>query len=104
MKMKKVSIILIALVAVLMVPLSCKKDFLKQTNTFSSTADATFQKPQDVVNLVNSVYDTYQNADLLKKSIWYYANFLTHDFFNWGNDRFYNYYDIPTTFGPIRTF
>ena len=65
--MKQVSIILIAIFAALMFPLSCKKDFLKQTNTFSSTADATFQKPQDVVNLVNSIYDTYQNADLLSK-------------------------------------
>jgi len=104
MNMKKLSIILIAVSAVLAFPLSCKKDFLKQTNTFSSTADATFQKPQDVVNLVNSIYDTYQNADLLKKSIWYYANFLTHDWFNNGADIVWNYYAIPSDFGALPAF
>src|ERR1700743_2101478 len=104
MKMKQVSIILLAIFAVLMVPLSCKKDFLKQTNTFSSTADATFQKPQDVINLVNSIYDTYQNADLLKKSIWYYANFLTHDWFNNGSDIVWNYYGIQSDFSSLPVF
>ena len=88
MKMNKKRITILALIAassVLIIPLSCKKNFLSQTNTFSSSADATFQKPADVIAVVNSIYDSYQNADLLKKSIWYYANFQTHDWYNYGD-------------------
>jgi hypothetical protein len=95
---------LIALFAALMIPLSCKKNFLDQTDSQQTTASAFFNKASDGVALVNAIYDTYQNADLLKKSIWYYANFQTHDFFNWGNDRFYNTYAIPSDFSAIETF
>lgn len=104
MKMNKKNISLIALVAVLLIPLSCKKSFLTQTNTFSSTAGATFQKSSDVVALVNSIYDSYQNSDLLKKSIWYYANFQTHDWFNYGADIVWNNYQINSDFGALSTF
>ena len=83
------------------IPFSCKKGFLTQTNTFSSSADATFQKSSDVVALVNSIYDTYQNSDLLKKSLWYYANFQTHDWFNYGADIAWNNYQIPAEFGAL---
>lgn len=93
--------IIITILCFIMVPLACKRDFLNQTNTFQSTADATFQKSGDVVALVNSIYDTYQNADLLKKSIWYYANFQTHDWFNYGADIVWNNYQIPATFGAL---
>lgn len=89
------------LLASVMVPLACKRDFLTQTNTFQSTAGATFQKSSDVVALVNGIYDTYQNSDLLKKSIWYYANFQTHDWFNYGADIVWNQYQIPATFGAL---
>jgi hypothetical protein len=102
--MNKKIITILALLALLLPPIACKKSFLQQQNYTQLTQDAYFQKASDGIALINSIYDTYQNADLLKKSIWYYANFQTHDFFNWGNDRFYNYYDIPTTFDPIRTF
>ena len=102
--MNKKNISLIALVAVLLIPLSCKKSFLNQTNTFSSTAGATFQKSSDVVALVNSIYDSYQNSDLLKKSIWYYANFQTHDWFNYGADIVWNNYQINSDFGALSTF
>jgi starch-binding outer membrane protein, SusD/RagB family len=96
----------IALVAffVVLIPLSCKKDFLNPTDTFAATADATFTKPQQVVALVNAIYDTYQSSDLLKKSMWYYANFLTHDWFNNGNDIVWNYYGIGADFYAIPTF
>lgn len=107
MKSKRKIITLIALVALItltVIQLSCKKDFLRQTNTFQSTADATFQKSSDVVSLVNSIYDTYQNSDLLKKSIWYWANFETHDFFNWGGDVVWNNYQIPADFGALSVF
>ncbi len=97
-------ILKIAIISLFIIPLACKKNFLQQANYTQLTREAYFTKASDAVALVNSVYDTYQNADLLKKSIWYYANFQTHDFFNWGNDRFYNYYDIQTNFGPMRTF
>ncbi|RZK47304.1 MAG: hypothetical protein EOO94_00945, partial [Pedobacter sp.] len=97
-------IFIAAMLSVMLIPLACKKGFLQQDNYTQLTRESYFTKASDGIALVNSIYDTYQNADLLKKSIWYYANFQTHDFFNWGNDRFYNYYDIQTNFGPIRTF
>lgn len=102
-KMNRKIIVVTALIAVFIIPIACKKSFLQQTNYTQLSREAYFNKASDGVALVNSIYDTYQNADLLKKSIWYYANFQTHDFFNWGNDRFYNYYAIPTTFDAIRT-
>jgi len=83
---------------------ACKESFLEQTNTFQTTADASFNKPEDVIGLINGIYDTYQNSDLLKKCIWYRANFGTHDFFNWGGDVFWNNYQIPATFLGLTTF
>src|SRR5882757_4187035 len=104
MKMKKNNIARIVCAAALLIPLACSKKFLNQTDTRQTTSDAFFQTASDGVALINGIYDTYQNADLLKKSIWYYANFQTHDFFNWGNDRFYNTYAIPSDFSAIETF
>ena len=97
-KTKTKAVIIAALLSGVLLPIACKKSFLNQTNTFQSTEDATFQKSGDVVSLVNSIYDTYQNSNLLKKSIWYYANFQTHDWFNYGNDIIWNYYAIPADF------
>ena len=85
-------------------PFACKKSFLQQTDTFAATADATFTKPQQVVALVNAIYNTYQSSDMLKKSIWYYANFLTHDWFNNGSDIVWNYYGITSNFAALLTF
>jgi hypothetical protein len=105
MKMNKKNITLIALFAALLIPIGgCKKSFLSQTNTQNSTADASFQKSQDVVALVNSIYDSYQSSDLLKKSIWYYANFLTHDWYNDGADIAWNSYTINSNFGALSVF
>jgi len=98
MKRKRIIIILTAF-TMAVGPLACKQSFLETTNTFQATADATFNKPQDVIAVINAVYDTYQNSDLLKKCMWYRANFGTHDFFNWGGDVFWNNYQIPATFG-----
>ncbi len=103
MKIKNTFIAILAC-AMALSPLACKKSFLSQTNQFQSTEDATFQKSSDVVALVNSIYDTYQNSDLLKKSIWYYANFMTHDWFNYGNDIIWNYYAIPADFYALPSF
>src|ERR1700733_297140 len=101
MKMKSKYIVTLSLAAALLVPLACSKDFLTHTNTFQSTTDATFQKSSDVVSLINSIYDTYQNSDLLKKTLLYYANFQTHDWFNWGGDVQWNQYQISPTFGQL---
>jgi len=102
-KKTKLIVITIALVVAIF-PIACKKNFLDQTNSLGATIDATFNKPGDVVAIVNAIYDTYQNSDLLKKCIWYRANFSTHDFFNWGADVFWNNYQIPATFGGLTTF
>src|SRR5476649_767205 len=101
MKINKLSIALVVLFTALLTPLSCKKSFLNQTNTFGASAPATFTNSANVIALVNAIYDTYQNSNLLKKSIWYYANFLTHDWFNNGNDIAWNNYTIPSTFGAL---
>ena len=89
--MKKIKIIIIVSVLAipcLMVPLSCSKGFLNQTNTFGFSPEGAASKPQQVISMVNAIYDTYQNSDLLKKCLWYRANFSSHDFFNWGADVF----------------
>lgn len=103
MKNNKKFIALLALCAAMLSPLACKKGFLNTTDTTAGSLEATFQKPQDVIATVNSVYDTYQSSDLLKKSIWYSANFLTHDWFNNGSDIVWNYYGIQSDFGALAT-
>ena len=103
MKSSKKIIIILTVLAIAVGPLSCKRSFLEQTNTFGIPADAAASKPDQVIALVNAIYDTYQNSDLLKKCIWYRANFGTHDFFNWGADVFWNNYQIPATFVGLNT-
>jgi hypothetical protein len=95
--------IIVAALVSLILPLACRESFLEQDNTFQSNADAISTKRDAVIGLVNGIYDTYQNSDLLKKCIWYRANFGTHDFFNWGGDVFWNNYQIPATFGGLAT-
>ncbi len=99
--MKRITVIIIICVIALpctIIPLACSKSFLNQTNTFGISPDAAASKSQQVVSLVNAIYDTYQNSNLLKKAIWYRANFSTHDFFNWGADVAWNNYQTPTSF------
>jgi len=102
MTSSKQNIIKVALLT-LFFPLACKQSFLEQDNTFQSNADALSTKKEAVIGLVNGIYDTYQNSDLLKKCIWYRANFGTHDFFNWGADVYWNNYQLPATFGGLST-
>jgi len=104
MKMNNKNITLIALFALLIIPLSCKKGFLNTTDTGAATADNAFGKSSSVVALVNSIYNTFQSSDMLKKSIWYYANYETHDFFNNGSDIVWNYYGIGADFYALPTF
>ena len=104
--MKRIKLLRTFIIAMALgtVPFACRDKFLDQTNQLGASADATFNKSSDVVAIVNAVYDTYQNSDLLKKCIWYRANFSAHDFFNWGDDVFWNNYQIPATFGGLNTF
>jgi hypothetical protein len=104
MKMNKITIIFIALFAALLMPLSCKKGFLNQTNTFGASAAVTFTTSASVVALVNAIYDSYQNSNLLKKGIWYYADYLTHDYFNNGNDVAWNNYTYSSGFDALPDF
>jgi len=103
MKNSKKIIFILTAFAMTVAPLSCKRGFLEQTNTFEISPDAAASKPEQVISLVNAIYDSYQNSDLLKKCIWYRANFGTHDFFNWGADVFWNNYQLPATFVGLIT-
>ena len=60
MKMNKNirSVAIVAIMCIALVP-ACKKSFLNQTDTFAATEEATLTKPQQVVALVNAIYDTY---------------------------------------------
>ena len=104
--MKRIKIIIIISIIALtgsVIILACKQSFLNQTNTFGLSPEAVASSKENVVGTVNAIYDTYQNSDLLKKCIWYRANFGTHDFFNWGADVFWNNYQIPATFLGLNT-
>jgi hypothetical protein len=103
--MKRININILALAIVSFIfSWACRESFLEETNTYQGNVDAYATKRESVIALVNGVYDTYQNSDLLKKCIWYRANFSTHDFFNWGGDVFWNNYQIPATFGGLTVF
>ncbi|RYY22157.1 MAG: RagB/SusD family nutrient uptake outer membrane protein, partial [Sphingobacteriaceae bacterium] len=95
---------IVCTVLVIILSGSCKQSFLSPPNTKNSDATATFQKSSDVVALVNGIYDGYQNSDLLKKAIWYYANFQTHDWYNNGADIQWNAYTINSNFSALYTF
>lgn len=104
MKVNKLKIILVTLTTALLIPLSCKKSFLSQTNTFGATPAATFNTSASVIALVNAIYDSYQNSNLLKKSLWYYADYLPHDWFNNGADIAWNNYTYSGTFDALPDF
>jgi len=104
--MKRIKIIIIVSIIAFtgtVISLACKKSFLNRTNTFGLPADAAASTKENVIAATNAIYDAYQNSDLLKKCIWYRANFGTHDFFNWGADVFWNNYQIPATFVGLNT-
>ena len=103
--MKKIKhiIFILTMISATVAPLSCKQSFLDQTNTFGISPDGISTSATQVISTVNAIYDTYQNSDLLKKCLWYRANFGTHDFFNWGADVFWNNYQLPATFVGLIT-
>jgi len=102
-KNKLLATALVSLASFTVLVTACKDSFLDQKNTFQGNVDALSTSQDAVITLVNGVYDTYQNSDLLKKCLWYRANFGTHDFFNWGGDVFWNNYQIKPTFGGLAT-
>ena len=99
MKINK-SIYLLTLGVATMLPLSCK-DYLNETDTRAITEESLFKKPQDGVNLVNAIYDTFHDGDFMNKSLWYGANFLSQDFHNYGADVFFETYEVPAIFDPL---
>ena len=89
MKVKQSIIPLLAFALVLMPPLSCKK-FLEQTDTSNVAEDALFKKPEDAVQLINALYNSFDpsgNYDIMKFSFYYINNYLTLDHINYGGDR-----------------
>jgi hypothetical protein len=105
--MKRIKItIIVSIVAFtcVVIPLACKKSFLNQTNSFGLPAETVATSKDNVIGAVNGIYDTYQNSNLLKKCLWYRANFGTHDFFNWGADVSWNNYQIPSNFVGLNDF
>ena len=104
--MKRIKIIILSSIIAftcVVIPIACKKSFLNQTNSFGLPTETVASSKESVIGAVNGIYDTYQNSDLLKKCLWYRANFGTHDFFNWGADVFWNNYQIPSTFLGLNT-
>jgi hypothetical protein len=93
-----------ALGLALMLPTSCSKEFFEKDNVTDITGDALFNKPEDGINLVNGVYNTFMNVDFMLKSLWYQANFLSQDFKNYGSDTFFERYEVPASFDPLNIF
>ena len=104
MKINKFIILPLIVAALFLLPLGCSKDYLDQKDTKNVSSDALFKKPEDGIQLVNAIYDTFDNIDFTLKSMWYQANFLTQDFKNYGGDTFFTTYEVPTTFDPLNTF
>src|SRR4026207_1758584 len=101
MKIKQ-SIYLLALALILLPPLSCKK-FLQQTDTSNVAADALFKKPEDAIQLVNALYNTFDEApyDVMKFSLYTINNYLSQEHLNWGGGESWNFYLFPTNDGAF---
>jgi hypothetical protein len=104
--MKNKIIIIFAALGVLLIPLSCSKNFLDTTNTQGISSSTLFHTPQDGISLVNAIYDGFQhdNQSFVLKALWYNANYTSQDFFNWGADVSYNTYLFPTDFGSLSAY
>ncbi|MEO7214725.1 RagB/SusD family nutrient uptake outer membrane protein [Mucilaginibacter sp.] len=103
--MKKKYLYAVVVSASLLLPLGCQKNVLDVKDTTRITEDVLFKKPEDGIFLVNAIYDTFQhNRDYLLKSLFYNANFLSQDFFNWGADVSFNDYQFSTSFDAGNVF
>lgn len=103
MKLNK-TIWLVGLSATLLLPISCKEDFLEQKNTQGITEDALFKREADGVALVTGIYDTFHDVDFMLKALWYQANFLSQDFKNFGADTFFETYEVRSDFAALDVF
>ena len=104
--MKNKKLIYLVALGFLILPLACSKNFLNPKNTQGISASTLFQKPQDGISLVNSIYDGFQhdNQSFVLKALWYNANYCSQDFFNWGADVSYNTYLFPVDFGSTSVY
>jgi hypothetical protein len=104
--MKKTRYIYWVALVLLFLPGACSKNFLNPPDTSHASEDALFHTPQDGISLVNAIYDGFQhdNQSFVLKALWYNANYLSQDYFNWGADVSYNTYLFPTDFGSTSVF
>jgi len=87
-------IFLLIMGLMLLPPLGCKK-FLEQTDTSNVAEDALFKKPEDAIQLINALYNTFDqsgNYDIMKFSLYYINNYLSLDQINYGGDRSWGTY------------
>jgi len=101
------NIFVLALGVALLIPVSCSKTFLEQTDTTNISESSLFHKPSDGVALINAIYNTFDddgNSDqFMKKAMWYIANYLSQDYHNWGSDIFWTTYLINPDNGSLKT-
>jgi hypothetical protein len=94
MKIKQ-SIYLLAMILAILPPLSCEKE-LVQTDTSNIAQDALFKKAEDAVQLVNALYNTFDDdasgGNIMKFSIYQINNYLSLDHLNYGGGRAWNSY------------
>ena len=110
MKLKQ-SIYLLAMILAILPPLSCEKE-LVQTDTSNVAQDALFKKSEDAVQLVNALYNTFDDdpsgGNIMKFSIYQINNYLSLDHLNYGGGRAWNSYlfgaDDPAFEGLWKTF
>lgn len=94
MKIKK-SIYVLAVFLAVLPPLSCDKE-LVQIDTSNVAQDALFKKSEDAVQLVNALYNTFDDdasgGNIMKFSLYYINNYLSLDHLNYGGGRSWNSY------------
>src|SRR5690349_2987547 len=98
MKIKH-SIYLLAIFLAILPPLSCENE-LVQIDTSNVAQDALFKKPEDAVQLVNALYNTFDDdasgGAIMKFSLYYINNYLSLDHLNYGGGRSWNSYLFGT--------
>src|SRR5258706_1326484 len=94
MKIKQ-SICLLTVVLAILSPLSCDNE-LVQIDTSNVAYDALFKKSEDAVQLVNALYNTFDDdatgGNIMKFSLYPINNYLSLDHLNYGGGRAWNSY------------
>jgi hypothetical protein len=101
MKIKQ-TIYLLALFLIMLPHLRCEK-FLEQTDTSNVAEDALFKKPEDAIQLINALYNTFDPFpyDVMKFSIYYINNYLSLDQLNYGGGNAWNSYQFSPNDGAF---